>query len=68
MHFFVICLGRATGHIAEKSLRKHARTWGAQGWLLHRAPFYDFSIDTLPPLTLFDLVVEGTHSSVTVTI
>jgi hypothetical protein len=24
---------------------------------LHRAPFYNFSIETLPPLTLFDLVV-----------
>jgi hypothetical protein len=24
---------------------------------LHRAPFYNFSIDTIPPLTLVDLVV-----------
>ena len=24
---------------------------------MHRAPFYNFSIETLPPLTLFDLVV-----------
>jgi hypothetical protein len=56
MHLFVVCLGRATGAYRCKNLQKHARTSGAQGWLLHRAPFSDFSIDTLPPLTLVDLV------------
>jgi hypothetical protein len=35
---------------------------------LHRAPFSDFSIDTLWPLTLVDLVVEGTRCGTTVTI
>jgi hypothetical protein len=31
----------------------------AQGWLLHRAPFYNFSIETLPSLTLVTMVVKA---------
>jgi hypothetical protein len=30
----------------------------AQGWLLHRAPFYNFCIETLPLLTLVTMVMK----------
>jgi hypothetical protein len=47
--------------ISLKKVYENTRgLWARKAKLLHRAPFYDFSIDTLPPLTLVDLVVEGT--------
>jgi hypothetical protein len=56
MHWFVVYLGRAAGHVAAKTCHVHARqvvvitAWWA-------APRYSFSSDTLPPLTLFSMVV-----------
>jgi hypothetical protein len=56
MHAVLVYLGRAAGHVAAKTCHAHARQvivilrWWA-------APRCIFSSDTLPPLTLFRMVV-----------
>jgi hypothetical protein len=56
MHYFVVYLGRAAGHVAEKtSANMRFGFVNFQRWLA--APRYNFFIDTLTPLTLVDVVV-----------